>query len=175
MRKNITYSMRMNGKIRDLLQKAADREQRTVASLLDKIVVSYLQAEGYLPRQYQRQEHRRDSRQKTLLPAIAMQDAAGEIENFPCFVLDLSTGGVLLGFSKGSTFNISSRGELPRFKLALSIPEAQKPIRFDCAARHMRDTGDAIQMGCMFEPYPFQEKRTLENYLMNLSNIPSLS
>lgn len=175
MKKNVSYSMRMNGKIRDLLKKAADREHRTVASLLDKIVVEYLQTEGYLPRRHFRQDQRRDVRRKTMLPAIALQGAAGEAENFPCFVLDLSSGGVLLGFQKGSAFSISSRGALPRFKLALAIPEAHKPIRFDCAARHMRDTGDVIQMGCMFDPYPLQEQQALQNYLLSLSSMPTVS
>lgn len=175
MKKNVSYSMRMTGSIRDLLKKAADREQRTVASLLDKIVIEYLQREGYLPWHYLRQDQRRDFRKQTMLPAVAVQEASGEAENFPCFVQDLSSGGALLGFPKGSAVRISSIGELPRFKLALAIPESPKPLRFDCAARHMRDAGEVIQLGCKFEPYPFQTQQTLQNYLVSLSRIPTIS
>ncbi len=169
MRKNVSYSMRMSGNIRDLLKKAADRERRTVASLLDKIIIEYLKNEGYLTWKDLRQDKRRLFRNQTILPAIAQQDTADEAERFPCLVRDISTGGVLLGFPKGSAFNISSKGELPRFKLALTIPEAPKSALFDCAARHMRDTGEEIQMGCMFEPYPFQEQQTLQKYLANMA------
>ena len=175
MRKNVSYSMRLSRNIRDLLKKAADRERRTVASLLDKIIVEYLQKEGYLLWQDLKQDQRRVLRTKTVLPAIALQGTVGEAENYPCLVRDISTGGVLLGFPKGSAFNISSRGELPRFKLMLTIPEAPNSARFDCAARHMRDTGEEIQMGCMFESYPLQEQHTLHKYLVGLSGISSVS
>ena len=175
MKKNVIYSMRLSRRIRDLLNKAAGRERRTVASLLDKIIIDYLQKEGYLRRQDLKQEQRAIERKKIMLPAIAMQDRAGEAGNYPCLVRDISTGGVLLGFPKGSSFNISSRGELPRFHLALTIPDAPESVQFDCAARHMRDTGEEIQMGCMFEPYPFQDQQTLQKYLLGLSGISPAS
>jgi len=161
----------MSGKIRDLLKKAADAERRTVASLLDKIIIEYLQQSGYLPRQEFKQDKRRVARKKTMLPAMAMQDTADETESYPCLLLDISTGGVLLGFSKGSDLMIFSRGGLPRFRLAFTIPDIQRPVRFDCAARHMRDMGDAIQMGCMFESNSNNEKQALHNYLLSLSEV----
>ena len=175
MKKNVIYSMRISRRIKDLLKKAADRERRTVASLLDKIIIDYLQREGYLHWQDLRQEQRSVERRKIMLPAIAMQDIAGEAGNYACLVHDISTGGVLLGFPKGSSFNISSRGELPRFQLALTIPDALESVQFDCAARHMRDTGEEIQMGCMFEPYPLQEQQTLHKYLVGQSGMAPLS
>ena len=167
--------MRMSQKVRDLLNKAADGEGRTVASLLDKIIIDYLQRKGYLRRQDLKQDQRVVERKKIILPAIAMQERTGKAGNYPCLVRDISTGGVLLGFPKGSSFNISSRGELPRFQLALTIPDVPESVQFDCAARHMRDTGEEIQMGCMFEPYPFQDQQTLQKYLVGLSGISPLS
>ena len=175
MKKNVSYSLRMNGEIRDLLKQAADRERRTVASLLDKIIIEYLQKEGYLPWQNLTQDKRQVARKKAMLPAIAMQDAVGEAESVACLVHDISTGGALLGFPKGSTLNVSSRESMPRFKLALTIPQSQESIRVDCIARHMRDTGDAIQMGCKFEPYPLPEQQRLQQYLFTLSDISSNS
>ncbi len=48
MKKDIVYSIRMNILVRDALKRAAIKERRTVASLLDKIILDYLEGERYL-------------------------------------------------------------------------------------------------------------------------------
>ena len=48
MKKDKIYSLRMNSKVRDALQRASNKEQRSVASLLHKIIMDFLTREGFL-------------------------------------------------------------------------------------------------------------------------------
>ena len=48
MKKDIVYSIRMSILVREALKRAAKKERRTVASLLDKIILDYLEEQRYL-------------------------------------------------------------------------------------------------------------------------------
>ena len=69
MQKDTVYSMRMNSKVREALKRAAKKEYRTVASLLDKIITDYLEKEGFLLRPEFGAERRKFPRRKITLPA----------------------------------------------------------------------------------------------------------
>ena len=46
MAKDTTYSLRINSKLKEALAVAAKRDRRTVASMLEKIIVDYLEKQG---------------------------------------------------------------------------------------------------------------------------------
>jgi predicted DNA-binding protein len=48
MKKDVVYSIRMSVLVRESLKRAAREERRTVASLLDKIILDYLENERNL-------------------------------------------------------------------------------------------------------------------------------
>ncbi|MEJ2170785.1 MAG: Arc family DNA-binding protein [Desulfobacterales bacterium] len=66
MKKDAVYSMRMSSRVREALKKAARKERRTVASLLDKIIIEYLSQEGHINLDAER---RNFSRTRITLPA----------------------------------------------------------------------------------------------------------
>jgi hypothetical protein len=47
MRKDATYTLRLDSKVKDALKTAARRDRRTVSSLLEKLIYDYLIKEGY--------------------------------------------------------------------------------------------------------------------------------
>jgi predicted DNA-binding protein len=164
-KKRIVYSMRMSPEIKEMLELAARRERRTVASLLDKIIVDYLKKEGYLALPDYKRDRRRSNRKRTNLPAISIQKTEETEESFPCLIIDLSPEGVLLSFPKGSGFKVNSIGDLPRFKISFPIPDVKETVFLDCAMRHIRDTGNEIHVGCSFEPGNFQKQEILQKYI----------
>ena len=147
MKKDAVYSMRLSSRVREALKTAAKKERRTVASLLDKIIIDYLSQEGHVNLDAER---RKSSRTRITLPASSIVREGAQKKAFPSVVLDLSLGGVLLTYPKGSDIPFSSIGKLPRFELCLEDPHSHEQLSIDCDTRHMRDTGNEIQVGASF-------------------------
>ena len=164
--KDTVYSMRMSSKLREALRRAAKKERRTVASLLDKIITDFLQKEGFLSGPELGGERRRFVRKKITLPARTILGTGAKEEAFPGVVLDLSKGGVLVTYVKGSEIKFTSKGELPHFRVCFHVPQIRKELCFDCVARHMRDTGEAIQVGASFSDPTEKSLQKLAPYLM---------
>jgi hypothetical protein len=165
MKKDAVYSMRMSRRVRDALKSAANRERRTVASLLDKIITDYLAREGFLRGPEFGTERRRFPRKKLTMPAKTFLKVGSKEEAFPSVVLDISMGGVLITYPKGSEIRFASTGELPHFELCLEVPREDEDLCFDCNARHMRDTGDEIQVGAAFSNPKGEDLQRLNTYL----------
>lgn len=161
MRKDTVYSMRMSTRVREALKMAAQKEHRTVASLLDKIIVEYLVQEGHINLE---SERRNFSRTRINLPAKSIVKEEGREKAFPGVVLDLSMGGVLMTYRKGSEIPFSSIGKLPGFELCLDDPRSHEQFNINCDTRHMRDTGMEIQVGARFIDLSEQELKKLAAY-----------
>ena len=147
MKKDAVYSMRMSSRVREALKKAAQKERRTVASLLDNIIIEYLSQEGHINLDAERRNFKRT---RITLPAKSIVRDGIQEKAFPGVVLDLSMGGVLLTYAKGSDIPFSSVGKLPRFELCLEDPHSHEQLNINCDTRHMRDTGNEIQVGASF-------------------------
>jgi len=147
MKKDAVYSMRMSSRIREALKKAAQKERRTMASLLDKVIIEYLVKEGHVNLDAER---RNFNRTRITLPARSIVSEGARKKAFPGVVLDLSLGGVLLTYPKGSDVPFSSVGKLPRFELCIEDPHSHEQLSINCDTRHMRDTGNEIQVGASF-------------------------
>jgi hypothetical protein len=147
MKKDAVYSMRMSSRVREALKKAARKERRTVASLLDKIIIDYLSREGHVNLDAER---RKSDRTSITLPARSIVGEGAQKKTFPGVVLDLSPGGVLMTYAKGSDIPFSSIGKLPQFELCIEDPHSDDQISINCDTRHMRDTGNEIQVGARF-------------------------
>jgi len=166
MKKDVVYSMRMTSIVREALKKAAIKERRTLASLLDKIITDYLQKEGFLTEAQVSEDRRRFPRQKIPLPAKTFFAVGDEVESFPSVIHDLSMGGIMVVFPKDSEIRFSSIGILPDFEVSFELPRADEQIHFGCDARHMRDTDSEIQVGASFSNVNEDDLQTLKNYIM---------
>jgi hypothetical protein len=164
--KDAVYSMRMNSKIREALRRAAKKERRTVASLLDKVITDFLQKEGFVLGPELGGERRRFPRKKITLPATTILGSGPKAETYPGVILDISRGGVLLTYAKGSEIKFTSKGELPHLRVCFHVPQSRKELCFDCVARHMRDTGQEIQVGANFSDPSEKHLQRLAPYLM---------
>ena len=151
----------MNSRVREALKRAAQKERRTVASLLDKIIIDYLSREGHANLDAER---RTSDRTSITLPARSIVGEGEQKKTFPGVVLDLSPGGVLMTYAKGSDIPFSSVGKLPRFELCIEDPHSHDQISINCDTRHMRDTGNEIQVGARFIDPSEQQLEKLAAY-----------
>ncbi len=166
MEKDAVYSMRMSTSVREALNRVAKKECRTVASLLNKIITDYLRKEGFLLRSELVEERRRFPRKKMNLPITTIIDKELKAEAFPGVALDISMGGVLVAYTKGTGIRFTSKGALPHFTIWLYFPKGLKPLCFDCIVRHMRDVGNEIQVGAGFVNPSKSDLKKLPPYLI---------
>ncbi|MGD8992028.1 MAG: PilZ domain-containing protein [Desulfobacterales bacterium] len=167
MKKDKIFSLRMNSKVRDALQRAANKEQRSVASLLHKIIMDFLIREGFLIDQDYGAERRQFERKKITVPTETTFEEGQTHKAVPGVVLDLSLGGALITYPKSSDVRFSSIGKLPDFGLKLQVPGETDALHFDCNAKHMRDTGDEIHVGASFSDPKEDELQKLDQYLFS--------
>ncbi|MGD2097255.1 MAG: PilZ domain-containing protein [Desulfobacterales bacterium] len=173
MKKDKIYSLRMNSKVRDALQRASNKEQRSVASLLDKIIMDFLTREGYLSDADYGVERRQHNRKKITVPTETTFAEGQTKKAVPGVVLDLSLGGALITYPKSSDIRFSSVGKLPDFGLELKVPGETDTLHFDCDAKHMRDTGEEIHVGASFRNPKDDELQKLDEYLFDKKRKPS--
>ena len=166
MKKDTIYSLRMNRKVREALQRASNKERRTVASLLDKIITDFLTREGYLSDIDIGAERRKFHRKKLTMPTETILKEGANQKTVPGVVLDLSLGGALITYPKSSEVRFSSVGKLPDFGLNLKIPGKEDVLLFDCNAKHMRDTGDEIHIGASFSNPEENQLQKLDNHFL---------
>lgn len=167
MKKDVVYTMRMSSRVRDSLKLAARKERRTVASLLDKIISDYLETAGFLKDSTVGEEKRRFSRKKVPLPAETLLRHGSKMVAFASVILDISPGGVLVTHPKTARMRFSSIGELPQFEIKFNPPSTARKMSLKCDGRHIRDTGNEIQIGAAFTDASEDDVAALETYLMH--------
>ena len=149
MKKDIVYSIRMSTLVREALKRAAKKERRTVASLLDKIILDFLEEERYLLPHETGSDRRNFQRSKITLPAITTVEVNGDREAFPCVITDIAMGGVFITYPKGSKIKEIFLRELERFNLSFKLPQTGEELSFDCDARRMVEVDGEIQVGAI--------------------------
>jgi c-di-GMP-binding flagellar brake protein YcgR len=111
-------------------------------------------------------ERRLFLRKKITLPGTIILQSGSELSTYPGVILNISRGGVLVTYAKGGDMQFTSKGELPHFRVCFSVPQSRKELCFDCVARHMRDTGEEIQVGASFIDPSEEKLQKLAPYLM---------
>jgi len=172
MKKDVVYSIRMNILVRESLKRAAVQERRTVASLLDKIILDYLEDERYLQlsetgtdrRGFQ--DRRRFKRKKIALPATLTIRVGGKTETFACVIIDIAMGGVLVSFPKSSKIKICTAGDLPHFKLSFHLPQIEDKLHFQCDTLRIIEKYREIQIGAVIREPDEETLKQLKFYLI---------
>ena len=164
MRKEVIYSLRMSRELRDALKKAAKDESRTVASLLDKIIKDYLAQKGLLSQLDGVKDQRWFTRKEIYQPATILVDEKKQPKQVEIVVINISLGGVLIGYPKKSNVSFSS-DQSPRFELCLDLTEEKEPICFQCEASRMTDSGYGVQVAANFIDADPSDLHMLRSYL----------
>ncbi len=164
MKKEVIYSLRMSKAIRDALKKAAKKESRSMASLLDRIIKDYLKKNGYISDSVSIREQRWFTRKEIYEPANIFLKADSDIEKKTIVILNISLGGVLIGYPKTSEIDLSLQAN-PKFELCLDLSNLSKRLCFDCEVNRQVDSDYAVQVGAQFVNTNDEDLQTLKAYL----------
>jgi predicted DNA-binding protein len=172
MKKDIVYSIRMSILVRESLKRAAHKERRTVASLLDKIILDYLEDERYLKlsetetdrREFQ--DRRAFLRKKITLPATMTIKIEGKPETLVCVILDIAMGGILVSFPRNPRINLSTTGELQHFKLSFHLPQIEDKLHFQCDTRRIIEKDREIHVSAVIREADDETLKRLKFYLI---------
>lgn len=172
MKKDVVYSIRMSILVRESLKRAAQKERRTVASLLDKIILDYLEDERYLQlpetasdrRGFQ--DRRGFKRKKITLPATLTFKVQGKTMTFACAILDIAMGGVLISFLRNSDLKLSRSEDLPHFKLSFHLPQIEDQLHFECDTLRIIKKNREIQIGAAIREPDDETLKQVKSYLI---------
>ena len=164
MKKETIYSLRMNKSIKESLKKAAKKENRSVASLLDKIIKEYLEGKGFLNIMSDVSEQRWFTRKEIYTPAKITLEADSESKCIAVVILDISFGGVLIAYPKSNDIDISLE-DLPQFELRFDLSDKEQLLCFQCEANRMIDSGYGVQVGANFVNTDQSDLQRLRNSL----------
>jgi len=166
MKKDVVYSIRMSVLVRESLKRAARKDRRTVASLLDKIILDYLEDERYLQLSETGTDRREFKRKKITLPATLTIKIGGKTETSACVILDIAMGGVLVSFPRNSKINLSTTGDLPHFKLSFHLPQIEDKLHFQCDTRRIIEKNKEIQISAVIREADDETLKRLKFYLI---------
>jgi hypothetical protein len=164
MKKQVIYSLRMNTAIRGALKKAAQEESRSVASLLDKLIKDFLAKKGLLNQLDAIKDQRWFTRKEIYKPAHIFYGSDSETNKYGIVVLNISLGGVLIGFPKQKNIFYSS-DDFPRFGLCMELSDEEESICFSCEANRMVDSGYGVQVAANFIDADPDDLQLLKSYL----------
>ena len=165
MKKDNVFCLRMNATVRGALKREAEKERRSVSSLLDNVIMDYLEKKATLGESTVISEQRRFPRIRVNLPARVRIAIGSQQINYPCVVLDLSLSGVLVTYPKGSDIQLIARGKLPSFELSFQLPHAEDELHFSCKTRHIGENGAGLHVGAMFDEPAEDDLKRLQTYL----------
>ncbi len=172
MKKDVVYSIRMSILVRESLKRAAQKERRTVASLLDKIILDYLEDEEYLqlPETVADRrgflDRRGFKRKKISLPAKLTFKVQGKTKAYACEILDIAMGGILVSFQRKSDIKLSTTKDLPHFKLSFHIPQIEDQLHFQCDTLRIIQKDREIQIGAVIREPDDETLKQLKFYLI---------
>lgn len=165
MKKDIVYSVRMASLVRNTLQRAAKKERRTVASLLDKIILNYLEEQHYLLPHETGDDRRAYQRNKITLPAMTIMENGSNSHSYPCVITDIAMGGVNVTYPKGSRIKEALLQGKDQFRLLFKLPQNGVEINFQCDARRLMEVDKEIHIGAMINNPNPNDLDTLKTYL----------
>ena len=174
MKKDIVYSIRINHRIKDLLKMAAEKDRRTMASLIEKIFYDYLEKEGFMTKPDSTSEKRKHYRKGVTLPIKTLCMENEEECIFSGVVVNVSSGGAMVVFPKGFGLPFESGDEHPRFELCVESPDSGEDIYLNCETRHRATDDNQIQLGAAFVDPKKEGVQTL-NHLISSQKFKLMS
>jgi hypothetical protein len=156
----------MSTVVREALKRVAQKELRTVASLLDKIILTFLEEEQYVLPHETGSDRRDFERSRIILPANTRVRFNGDQELFPCVITDIAMKGVFITYPKGSKIREYFMQDLDYFNLSFKLPQSGEELNFDCDMRRMVEVDGEVQVGAKLSEPNDVSLEKLQSYLM---------
>jgi len=163
MEKDTTICFQTTSDIRNAIEEIAEKENRSVSSVVESIVYQHLNDNKAFKNVSQ--NRRRSERKQVSFPAF-IGDHRWQRRDFVAgTLLDISFGGIRVSIPKGTRVKIDNYGEEAEFSVIFSVPDILWPIRMECRPKWVADSEEAVQIGAAIVNSDLNAYKVLQKYL----------
>lgn len=164
MNNDSTICFQTSAEIKDLLEKMAEKEGRSVSSLVETIVCHHLRNDKAFEGQCQ--DRRRHERKKVSIPAY-IGDPRWQRHDFVAgTIVDISFGGIRMSIPKGTKVEIEKADENDKFSVIFRIPDYHWPVNVKISPLRVIDSEEMVQIGASLTNPDFHAYSALQKYLI---------
>ena len=165
MKKDAIISLRLNSQLRDRMKEVARNERRSLSSLLEKIIVDFLERKNGINK-YE-QDKRKYERKQFQVPAVVQSSGYTQNRNFKTGTIkDISLGGMLLVVPGGEHIENFKEGKISYFEVLFRLPEEARPVSFECKVSRVNPKNGTLEIGAEFSNVDFPSYQALQDYLL---------
>jgi hypothetical protein len=165
MTKNITICFRTNDDLRKALEKISEKERRSLSSMIENILLEYLEDEKALKRT--NEEKRRFPRKPVEAPALIRGLTPDAKDVSAGIILNMSIGGLEISIPSNYECEIREDQENAKFSVVFTLPQSKRPLTVQCALQHARSIDGETNIGASFCDSDFTSYQAIQNYLIN--------
>jgi hypothetical protein len=163
MKKGTTICFRTSADIRNELEKTAEKEDRSVSSLIEKILCKYLENKRDLKKAVE--DKRQYARKKVTVPSLISGLRGGSLNPTAATVNDISLGGLSISIPSDYEFEIIEDKENSRISIVFTLPGVKRSITTQCVPKHWyRSDGETI-VGASFFDVDFSGYKAIQDFV----------
>jgi len=164
MNNDSTICFQTSSEIKSLLEKIAEKESRSVSSVVETIIANYLNSDKSFEGACQ--DRRRYERKQVSIPAY-IGDPRWQRHDFVAgTILDISFGGIRMSIPKGTKVQIEKADENDKFSVIFRIPDYHWPVNVKISPRRIIDSEEVVQIGASLTNPDFHAYSALQKYLI---------
>lgn len=163
MEKDTTICFETTSAIRNALEEIAEKEKRSVSSVVESIVYQHLHDHKTV--KYGVENRRRSERKPVHFPAFIGNPRWQRRDFVPAEIQDISFGGIRVEIPAGTRVQVENYGEEAHFTVIFSLPDTLWPIHMECRPKWVADSEGAIQMGAALVNPDLSAYQVLQKYL----------
>ena len=164
MNKDNTICFQASPEIKSFLEKIAEKESRSVSSVVKSIIYHYFNKDKVVEGIFQ--NRRRFERKKVSIPAY-IGDLRWQRHDFVTgTILDISLGGIQMSIPKGTKVEIQNVSETDKFSIIFHIPNYHWPINVEICSQWVFESAEEVQFGAALMNPDFHAYSALQKYLI---------
>lgn len=164
MRKDITICFRTSKEIRTALENIAQKNKRSMSSVIEDIISCCLQENKDL--QSFEKEKRRFMRKEVSIPVVVRDPNTDARALQAGRIMDISLGGIRISLPNDFDGEIAVNSHDNELEAIFTLPNEKRPISIKCKPHRFVSAGVENQIGASFVDSDFSSYKTLQSYLM---------
>jgi hypothetical protein len=164
MKKDNTICFQASSEIKGFLEKIAEKESRSVSSVVESIIYNYLKNDKAVEGIFQ--NRRRFERKKVSILAYIGDNRWQRHDFVAGTILDISLGGIKMSIPKGTKVEIQNVSETDELSIIFRIPNYHWPISVKISPRGVFEYAEEVQFGTSLINPDFQTYSALQKYLI---------
>lgn len=161
MKKDREICFQTTAAVQRKLEALADSKGHTISSLLEYIVVGYLDKTGS-----QQDDKRQFPRLDAAIPVVVqIQFDSNETHYRTGEIMDISMGGVRISLPKHDMINYELIMNSSNLEILFKLPNSEHTITFKCAPKRLLDEQEMLHVGASFVDSDIFSQQALHKYM----------